>query len=77
MTDKPLHYADLVKRYGKDMAYDLLLTIEKLAKTQNNADATLSEEDRLQRALDTIDRTNFGVEPPCAQARHEAKAIEG
>lgn len=46
-----LHYQDLVKRYGPDMAYDLLLIVEKIAKISCVADVMLSEEERLQKAL--------------------------
>lgn len=48
-------YADLVKRYGPNMAYDLLLTIEKVARIRDQIDATVPEETRLQRAMAKID----------------------
>jgi len=53
-------YNDLVKRYGHDMAFNLLLSVEKLAKIKNDI-ATLDEETRFQRALDALDETNFAA----------------
>ena len=49
-----LTYNDLVARYGKDLAFDLLLSIEKVAKTRDDT-AMLSEEKRLQKALTALD----------------------
>ncbi len=50
-------YQDLVRRYGPDMAFDLLLTIEKMAKIHDHL-AMMDEEDRLKRALDALDRAD-------------------
>ncbi|MGB4100563.1 MAG: hypothetical protein WBK91_01450 [Alphaproteobacteria bacterium] len=50
-------YQDLVRRYGPEMAFDLLLTIEKTAKVRDTI-ATMDEENRLKRALDALDRTD-------------------
>jgi hypothetical protein len=62
MTDEmALRFADLEKRYGKTMAYDLLLTIEKLAKIQDEiAKAVSSHDERLQRAMGRLEAINFG-----------------
>ena len=49
-----LTYNDLVARYGKDLAFDLLLSIEKVAKTRDDT-VPLSEEARLQKALAALD----------------------
>ena len=48
-------YQDLVQRYGQDMAFDLLLTIEKMAKIRDGL-AVIDEEERLKRALEALDR---------------------
>lgn len=59
-TAKDITYADLVDRYGKDLAFDWLLSIEKLAKIK--ADINLIDEDtRFQRALDALDKINFAA----------------
>ena len=48
-------YQNLVQRYGQNMAFDLLLTIEKMAKIRDHI-AVTDEEARLKRALDILDR---------------------
>ncbi|MDX2027202.1 MAG: hypothetical protein SFW62_01050 [Alphaproteobacteria bacterium] len=51
-------YQDLVARYGNSLAFDLLLTIEKLARVK--LDIHQHDEDvRLQKALDALNRINF------------------
>ncbi len=50
-------YADLVKRYGESRAFDLLLTVERLAKIKNNI-VHLDEETRLQKAFDAMNKTD-------------------
>ncbi len=50
-------YRDLVQRYGQDMAFDLLITIEKMAKIRDNI-SVIGEEERLKRALDALDRVD-------------------
>lgn len=50
-------YQDLVQRYGPDMAFDLLLTIEKMAKIRDQL-TVIDEEARLKRALDALDRVD-------------------
>ncbi|MDX2028385.1 MAG: hypothetical protein SFW62_07095 [Alphaproteobacteria bacterium] len=51
-------YQDLVARYGAHLAFDLLLTIEKLAKIK--MDIQQHDEDiRLQKALNALNDINF------------------
>ncbi len=47
-------YHDLVDRYGKDMAFDLLVTIEKMAQIKHDIAADGDEDTRLQHALDVL-----------------------
>ena len=59
MTPRPLTvmtYHDLVTRYGRDMAFDLLVTIEKMAKIKHDIAAEGDEEARLQLALAMLDQ---------------------
>jgi hypothetical protein len=49
-------YKEMVTRYGGVQAFDLLLTIEKSAKTTYNT-SLLDEEARLKRALDALNET--------------------
>jgi len=53
-------YHDLVERYGTIMAYDLLLSFEKLAKI-NSEIINLEEEERFQKALDALNAINFAA----------------
>ena len=46
-------YQDLVTRFGNPMAFDLLLTIEKLARVKYDAHQ-FDENIRLQKALDAL-----------------------
>ncbi len=57
MAQGALTYRDLVIRYGKHTAFDLLLTIEKAAKITHNITYT-DEETRLLRAFEAIDSNN-------------------
>ena len=57
MSQQPLTYRDLVVRYGEDMAYSLLLTIEKLAKIKADI-IGMDEEERLMRALEVLDKNS-------------------
>jgi hypothetical protein len=54
-------YQDLVVRYGHPLAFDLLLTIEKLARTAKNIHL-LDEDERLQKALNALNNINFSNE---------------
>lgn len=51
-------YKNIVARYGNASAYDLLLTVEKLAKI-NSDNIALDEETRFQKALKVLDKINF------------------
>jgi hypothetical protein len=56
MAQTDLTYGDLVKRYGADMAFDILLAAEKL--TTIKADICCADEDaRWQHALAALDET--------------------
>ncbi len=57
-----LTYKDLEVRYGNKMAYDLLLTIEKLAKARDAIDhAEMNNELRLRFALDRLSGIDFAA----------------
>ena len=47
-------YRDLVARYGKNMAFDLLVTIEKMAQIKHDLAGAGDEEARLHHALDIL-----------------------
>jgi hypothetical protein len=53
-----ISYDDLVKRHGTAMAYDLLLTVERLAKIQDEIHLA-DEETRFHRALEVLNETDF------------------
>ena len=55
MAQTTLTYNDLVTKYGEATAFDLLMTIEKLAKVRDNI-IEMDEEARLQRALAQLDK---------------------
>lgn len=60
--DVALRYADLVERYGENTAFDLLLTIEKLAKVQEEmAMAMATHDERLRRAMGRLEAINFSA----------------
>lgn len=50
-------YNDIVERYGNDMAYSLLLTVERMAKIRDNIDLC-NEEARFLRALEALNDVN-------------------
>lgn len=53
-------YQDLIARYGSTRAFDLLLTVEKLAKIKNDID-TFDEGARFERALEALNDHNFAA----------------
>ncbi len=53
-------YHELVERYGNIMAYDLLLSFEKLAKI-NSEIISMEEEERFQKALEALNSINFAA----------------
>jgi|GEM_PF-2666815 len=62
MGEPSLTYADLENRYGEVMAYDLLLTIERLARVQDEVAKAMSDNDeRLQRAMGRLESVNFSA----------------
>lgn len=54
-------YQDLVARFGNTMAFDLLITIEKLARAKDTL-YPLDEEARLQKALEALNGIDFSKE---------------
>ena len=55
-----IKYSDMVKRHGEVMAFDLLLSVEKLAKIKDDINLA-DEETRFQRALDALNQINFAA----------------
>lgn len=53
-------YQDLVSRYGTAAAFDLLLSVEKLAKI-NSEIINLEEDERFQKALDVLNTLDFAA----------------
>ena len=54
-------YNDMIKRYGNAQAFDLLLTVERLAKIKDEI-SLADEETRFQRALLALDNIDFAAE---------------
>jgi hypothetical protein len=54
-------YNDMVARYGTAPAFDLLLTLENLARITTDIHA-IDEETRFQKALEALHNINFAVE---------------
>ncbi len=54
-------YQDLVVRYGDTLAFDLLLTIEKLARIKDSLHLS-DENTRLQKSLEALENINFANE---------------
>lgn len=55
MGTTTITYKDMVMRFGKPNAKDLLLCIEKLAKIKDSI-VDIDAEKRLQKALDALDK---------------------
>ena len=53
-------YRDMVTKFGETRAFDLLLTVERLAKINENI-AQTDEEVRFQTALDALNEINFAL----------------
>jgi hypothetical protein len=53
-------YQELVDRYGSTRAFDLLLTVEKLAKIKYDINV-LDEAIRFERALEALNVNNFAA----------------
>jgi hypothetical protein len=53
-----IRYQDLVTRYGNAAAYDLLLSVEKLAHINSDI-ISFEEEERFQKALEALNDINF------------------
>lgn len=61
--NQPMRYADMIARYGADGAFDMLVIIEKLARTGNTAAVHMTEEERLQTAFARIGETGPATGP--------------
>lgn len=60
-TAEQLTYQGLVNRYGTPMAFDLLISIEKLAKIKSGT-ILYDEETRFQRAWEILNKESFDKE---------------
>lgn len=55
-----IKYQDLVDRYGSAAAFDLLLSVERLAKIKSDI-IDFEEEVRFQKALDALNALDFAA----------------
>ncbi len=55
-------YKDLVMRFGKSGASQMIQTIESLATIQDEIVTPFDQETRLQRALEALNDINFAAE---------------
>ena len=53
-------YTDMVNRYGNTAAFDLLLSVERLAKIKDEINLA-DEETRFQRALEALNQIDFAA----------------
>lgn len=58
MMTEELTYQQLVERYGTQMAYGILLSVEQSARLVSRTDTYMDEETRLRRALQYLDPSN-------------------
>ncbi len=53
-------YSELLDRYGNELAYDLLITVEKSANIKSQ-DIHMYETSRLQRALEALNEPSIAA----------------
>lgn len=53
-------YQDLVDRYGSGAAFNLLLTVERMANIKNEI-ILFDEEERFQKALDALNDVHYAA----------------
>jgi hypothetical protein len=58
MATEDVTYKELVERYGAEMAYGILLSVEQSARLMTRTDTYIDEETRLRRALQYLDPSN-------------------
>ncbi|MBI1273937.1 MAG: hypothetical protein GC131_07620 [Alphaproteobacteria bacterium] len=68
-----MKFGDLAKKFGQSMAFDIMLSVEKMAKIKVTEEIlALPEEERLQRAYDALDRLDAERQEEIAEKRREA-----